>query len=93
MSNARHCVTCGKKYYPKAWNSYPEDDYNYCNTPDYNQRINYTVLPEHKRFHSLGCMKEWIAINSIAFANLIDSLSHNMIQDNNNNNRERNTNG
>ena len=83
MSNARHCVTCGKKYYPKAWNSYPEDDYSY--SADYNQRQSYTVQPEHKRFHSLGCMKEFIARNSISFANLVDSVSHNVIQDINNN--------
>ena len=83
MSNARHCVTCGKKYYPKAWNSYPEDDYSY--SADYNQRQSYTVRPEHKRFHSLGCMKEFIARNSISFANLVDSLSHNVIEDINNN--------
>ena len=89
MSNARHCVTCGKKYYPKAWNSYPEDDCSY----QRHLRERYIVDPSHKRFHSLGCMKEFIAKNSIAFANLVDSLSHNMIQDNNNNNRERNTNG
>jgi len=83
MSNARHCVTCGKKYYPKSYNSYPEDDYS-CWHVDYNQRQSYTVQPEHKRFHSLGCMKEFIARNSIAFANLVDSLSHNVIEDNNN---------
>jgi len=82
MSNARHCVTCGKKYYPKAWNSYPEDDYNY--SPDYNERMSFIVQPEHKRFHSLGCMKEFIARNSIDFANLVDSLSHNVIEDINN---------
>jgi len=29
-------------------------------------------------------MKEFIARNSISFANLVDSISHNMIQDNNN---------
>ena len=80
MSNARHCVTCGKKYYPKAWNSYPEDDYIY----DNGETTRFTVQPEHKRFHSLGCMKEFIAMNSISFANLVDSISHNMIQDNNN---------
>ena len=81
MSNARHCMTCNKKYYPKAWNSYPEDDYYYNGT----ETERYTVLPEHKRFHSLGCMKEWIAINSLAFANLVDSISYNKIQDINNN--------
>ena len=91
MSNARHCVTCGKKYYPKAYNSYPEDDYSYHRSWELTER--YIVDPSHKRFHSQGCMKEWIAKYSIAFANLVDSLSHNMIQDNNNNNRERTTNG
>ena len=80
MSNARHCVTCGKKYYPKAWNSYPENDYSYYN----GETTRFTVQPEHKRFHSLGCMKEFIARNSISFANLVDSLSHNVIEDINN---------
>ena len=82
MSNARHCVTCGKKYYPKSYNSYPEDDYNY--SPDYDERLSFIVQPEHKRFHSLGCMKEFIARNSMAFANLVDSVSHNVIEDINN---------
>ena len=80
MSNARHCVTCGKKYYPKSYNSYPEDDYIY----DNGETTRFTVQPEHKRFHSLGCMKEFIARNSISFANLVDSLSHNVIEDINN---------
>jgi len=80
MSNARHCMTCGKKYYPKAWNSYPEDSYHYEN----GDTTRHTVDPSHKRFHSLGCMKEFISRNSIAFANLVDSIPHNMIQDINN---------
>ena len=80
MSNARHCASCGKKYYPKAWNSYPEDNYSY----DNGEPTRLTVQPEHKRFHSLGCMKEFIARNSISFANLVDSISHNMIEDINN---------
>ena len=80
MSNARHCVTCGRKYYPKAWNSYPEDSYHYGN----GDTTRFAVRPEDKRFHSLGCMKEFITKNSIAFANLVDSLSHNVIEDINN---------
>ena len=81
MSNARNCITCNKKYYPKAWNSYPEDSYYYEN----GETTRFAVRPQDKRFHSLGCMKEWIAINSIAFANLVDSISYNKIQDINNN--------
>ena len=81
MSNARHCITCNKKYYPKAWNSYPEDSYYYEN----GETTRFAVRPQDKRFHSLGCMKEWIAINSIAFTNLVDSISYNKIQDINNN--------
>ena len=81
MSNARHCITCNKKYYPKAWNSYPEDSYYYEN----GETTRFAVRPQDKRFHSLGCMKEWIAINSIASANLVDSISYNKIQDINNN--------
>ena len=82
MSNARHCVTCGKKYYPKAWNSYPEDDYTFMITEK--QAARFVVRPQDKRFHSLGCMKEFIARNSISFANLVDSVSHNVIEDINN---------
>jgi len=48
------------------------------------QSQRFIVQPEHKRFHSLGCMKEFIARNSISFANLVDSLSHNVIEDINN---------
>ena len=81
MSNARHCITCNKKYYPKAWNSYPEDSYYYEN----GETTRFVVRPQDKRFHSLGCMKEWIAINSIDYANLVDSISYNKIQDINNN--------
>ena len=73
-------MTCGKKYYPKAWNSYPEDSYSYYN----GDTTRFSVRPEDKRFHSLGCMKEFITKNSIAFANLVDSLSHNVIEDINN---------
>ena len=80
MSKARHCVTCGKKYYPNSYYAYPEDDYIY----DNGETTRFTVQPEHKRFHSLGCMKEFISRNSIAFANLVDSVSHNVIEDINN---------
>ena len=82
MSNARHCVTCGKKYYPKAYNSYSEDDYSYHRSWELTER--YIVDPSHKRFHSQGCMKSWIARHSREFSNLIDNLSHNVIQEDSN---------
>ncbi len=77
--NARYCVTCGKKFYPKSYSAYPQDDYSYTDYP-----TRYEVEPSHKHFHSQSCMKEWIARYSREFSNLIDNISHNVIQDNNN---------
>ena len=80
--NARYCVTCGKKFYPKSYYAYPSDEYHF----DYENRetTRYEVLPMHKHFHSQSCMKEWLARYSQEFSNLVDNISHNMIQDNSN---------
>ena len=79
-SSARYCVNCGKKFYPKSYNAYPQDEYNY----DGGDTIRFIVQPSHKHFHSQSCMKEWIAKHSQSFSHLVDSLSHNVIQDNSN---------
>ena len=81
-TTARYCVTCGKKFYPKSYYAYPSDEYHF----DYETRetTRYDVAPMHKHFHSQSCMKEWIAKHSREFSNLIDNISHNVIQDNNN---------
>ena len=80
--SARYCVNCGKKFYPNSYSSYPQTEYHY----DYENRetTSYVVNVRHKHFHSQSCMKEWIARYSREFSNLVDNISHNMIQDNSN---------
>ena len=78
--SAKYCVTCGKKFYPKSYYAYPQDDYFY----NGEHNVRYIVQPMHKHFHSQTCMKEWIARHSQSFSHLVDSLSHNVIQDNSN---------
>jgi hypothetical protein len=81
-SSAKYCVNCGKKFYPKSYNAYPQTEYHY----DYENRetTSYVVDVGHKHFHSQSCMKEWIARYSREFSNLIDNISHNVIEDNSN---------
>jgi len=81
-SKARYCVNCGKKFYPNSYMSYPQSEYEYHTQT--RETIRHEVEPMHKHFHSQGCMKEWIAKHSREFSNLIDNISHNVIQDNNN---------
>ena len=80
--SARYCVTCGKKFYPKSYYAYPQTEYHF----DYETRetTRYVVNVSHKHFHSQSCMKEWLARYSQEFSNLVDNISHNMIQDNSN---------
>jgi len=78
--SARYCVNCGKKFYPKSYSAYPQEEYHY----NGQETIRYDVELSHKHFHSLSCMKEWIARHSESFSNLVDNLSHNVIQDNSN---------
>ena len=73
MSTARFCKNCGKKYYPKSYYSYPQFGWR---TPD-------AVKLEYARFHSLSCMTEWLNKNKEAFANLVDNISQNVIQEDN----------
>ena len=73
MSTARFCKNCGKKYYPKGYYSYPEFRWG---TSD-EDRL------EYARFHSLGCMRDWIDKNKRAFAELVDNISQNVIQEDN----------
>ena len=78
MSTARHCKNCGKKYYPKSYYSYPEFRWG---TSDEDKL-------EYARFHSLSCMKVWIDNNKQAFAELVDNISHNVIQEENHNRKD-----
>jgi len=81
-SSARYCVTCGKKFYPKSYSAYPQDEYEF--NPETRETTRHEVQAMHKHFHSQSCMKEWIAKNSREFSNLIDNLSHNVIQEDSN---------
>ena len=78
MSTARICKECGKKYYPKSYYSYPQFYYG---TSDKDKLA-------YARFHSLGCMTDWLNKNKEAFANLVDNISENVIQEENHNRKE-----
>ena len=80
MSTARYCKNCGKKYYPKSYYSYPQFHWG---TSD-------EVKLEFARFHSLSCMTDWLQRNKEAFAELVDNVSENVIQDNQTINRKDN---
>ena len=71
MSTARYCKNCGKKFYPKSYYSYPQFHWG---TSD-------EVKLEYARFHSLGCMTEWLNKNKEAFAFFVDNVSENVIQE------------
>jgi hypothetical protein len=81
MSNARYCVQCGKKFYPKSYSAQPQGRYLW-NGDNWEHE---DIDPSYKRFHSQGCMKDWITVNAQSFANLIDSISHNVIEEDNHN--------
>ena len=78
MSTARFCKNCGKKYYPKSYYSYPQFNWG---TSD-EDKLDYA------RFHSLSCMQEWLNKNKEAFAHLVDTISQNMIQEENHNRKD-----
>ena len=78
MSTARFCKNCGKKYYPKSYYSYPQF---YWGTSDADKL-------EYARFHSLGCMTDWLQRNKQAFAHLVDTISENVIKEENHNRKE-----
>ena len=71
-------MTCGKKYYPKSYNAYPQTEYHH----DYENRTTdrLEVAPSHKHFHSQSCMKEWIAKYSQEFSHLVDNISQSVIE-------------
>jgi len=71
----KYCLNCGEKFYAKDWGGYPQTEYSY----DYEARTTerLEVPAEHKHFHSLGCMKEWLAKNSEAFHLLLTSMGNN----------------
>ena len=83
MSTGRYCKNCGKKYYPKSYYSYPQ-----FRTTTQNYETIDEVKLEYARFHSLSCMTEWLNNNKEAFANLVDNLSQNVIQEENHNRKE-----
>jgi len=78
MSTARFCKRCGKKYYPKSYYSYPQFRWG---TSD-DDKLDYA------RFHSLSCMQVWLDDNKQAFAHLVDTISENVIQEDNHNRKE-----
>ena len=71
MSTARICKECGKKFYPKSYYSYPQFGWR---TPD-------EVKLENARFHSQGCMHDFISRNKEAFALFVDGIYENVIQE------------
>ena len=78
MSTARFCKNCGKKYYPKSYYSYPQ----------FGWRTSDEDKLEYARFHSLSCMQEWLNKNKEAFADLVDTISQNVIQEENHNRKD-----
>ncbi len=78
MSTARFCKNCGKKYYPKSYYSYPQ----------FGWRASDEDKLEYARFHSLSCMTEWLNKNKRAFAELVDNISQNVIQETNHNRKD-----
>ena len=71
MSTARTCKNCGKKFYPKSYYSYPQFYYG---TSDEDKL-------EYSRFHSLGCMTDWLNRNKQAFALFVDNVCENVIKE------------
>ena len=70
MSTARICKECGKKFYPKSYYSYPQ----------FGWRTADEVKLEYARFHSQGCMHDFISRNKEAFALFVDGICENVIQ-------------
>ena len=68
----KYCLNCGKKFYPNSYDSYPQTGYTWGENAERHE-----VPAEHKHFHSLGCMKEWLAKNSEAFHLLLTNMGNN----------------
>ena len=71
----KYCLNCGKKFYPNSYYAYPQTEYNY--NYESRTREDFVVPPEHKHFHSLSFMKEWIAKNHDAVHLLLTSMGNN----------------
>ena len=71
----RYCLNCGKKFYSKGWTGYPQTEYTY----DYvnHDHTRHEVPEEHGHFHSLNCMKEWLAKNHEAVTLFLNSMGNN----------------
>ena len=85
MKKHRYCLNCGQKFYPNSYYAYPQTEYTY----DYEARTTerHEIPAEHKHFHSLTCMKEWIAKNHEAFHLLLTSMGNNDRNSETNNHR------
>ena len=81
----KYCLNCGKKFYPNSYYAYPQSEYAYHSQTG--QTTRHEVPAEHKHFHSLGCMKEWIARNHEAVHLLLTTMgnSDNTTETNNHN--------
>ena len=81
-----YCKNCGKKFYPAQWTGYPQTEYTY-DYENYENHVRYEVPAEHRHFHSLSCMKEWLAKNHEAVTIFLNSVgnSDNNIETNNHN--------
>ena len=71
----RYCLNCGKKFYPAKWTGYPQTEYVYNFETQHHECQE--VPAEHKHFHSLSCMKEWLAKNHEAVHLLLTSMGNN----------------
>jgi len=72
----KYCLNCGKKFYPAKWVGYPQTEYTY-HSRDFGEARCVEVPAEHKHFHSLSCMKKWLAKNSEAFHLLLTNMGNN----------------
>ena len=66
----KYCLNCGKKFYPNSYYSYPDSEW------EVGEGM-IKVPAEHKHFHSLKCMKLWLAKNSEAVHLLLTSMGNN----------------
>jgi hypothetical protein len=74
MKKYRYCLNCGQKFYPNSYSAYPQDHYAWSGP---GPRGMLEIPAEHKHFHSLNCMKEWLAKNHHAFHLLLTSMGNN----------------
>ena len=71
----KYCLNCGKKFYPNSYYAYPQTEYCYDLETEQHNRVE--VPAEHKHFHSLRCMKIWLAKNHEAVHLLLTSMGNN----------------